>query len=121
MRLALTLLLAALVVPVSGCFTCQPQLDVHRCRDATGRCDPAVTTPIEWNPDLAPLFPDVARLLGDVGTGKHGHADWTEEQADAFWEFYHVDPDADGKQVLLSHGNATTGGPQLFQVRVLEC
>ena len=121
MRPVAAALLLGLLVPVSGCFTCQPQLDVHHCRDATGRCDPAATPPIEWNPDLAGLFPDVARLIDEVEVGGHGHADWTEAQADAFWAFYHVDPDAPDKQVLLSVGNATAGEARLVQVRVLAC
>lgn len=119
MRLALAVLAAGLMVPVSGCLACEPELEVYHCRAATGRCDPAGGPTVAWNPDLAGLFPDVARLLAEVPPGKHAHAGWTEARQDAFWSFYQVDPDAEAKQVFLTTGNGTA--QQLFQVRVLEC
>ena len=115
MRAALALLLAALVAPASGCLACQPQLDVHRCRDDTGRCDTSATKPVAWEPGAASLFPDVARLMEGLEPGLHAHAGWTQEQEEAFWAFYHVPADEPEKQVLLDADGA------LFQVRVLAC
>ncbi len=119
MRALALALLAGLLVPVSGCLSCQPQLDVHHCRGPTGRCLLGDAKPIAWNPDLDGLFPDIDRLLGSVAVGEHGHATWSEEQADAFWKLYQVDPDSADKQVFLT--TQDDAGEQLFQVRVLEC
>lgn len=115
MRLLLVLC-ALLVVPVSGCFQCVPQLDVRNCAERIAGCDPTGSAQVEWNPDLADLWPDVARLVGSVPPGMHAHADWTTQQAEAFWTFYQVPPgDGVHRQVFLTHGDG------LFRVRVIPC
>lgn len=109
------LLLAGLLVPVSGCFTCTPQLDVRHCRDTTGGCALEGQVVVDWNPELRDLFPDIDHFLATLAVGDHGHADWTQAQADTLWSFYHVDADAPDKQVFLRHD----GG--VFRIRVLAC
>lgn len=115
LRLAALALLAAALVPVSGCFTCVNQLDVHHCRDETGRCILDGQVVADWDPGLKDLFPDVDRLIHTVHAGEHAHADWSQEQTDAFWTFYQVPADRADKQVFLRDGDET------FQVRVLQC
>lgn len=123
MRLLVALALAGLLVPVSGCFTCQPQLDVHRCRDTTGRCVAAAdgtNPPVQWSADLQGVFPDLDRLMASTPPGKHGHAAWSAADADGFWAFFQV-PDGPERSVFLQT-NATGVPPDaLFQVRVLAC
>ena len=108
------LLLVGLLVPVSGCFTCAPQLDIRHCPQPTGTCDPSGQE-IAWNPDLQDLFPDLHCFVMSLADGDHGHAQWTTAQAEAFWRFYHVDTEAPNKQVFLQAEG------ELFRVRVLAC
>lgn len=108
-------LAVALVVPLAGCFTCSPTLDVRHCREADPRCTPGDADVVAWNPDLAGLFPDVHRFVTSLAVGEHGHATWSTMQADEFWRFHHVDPSSTNKEVWLSHAGA------LFRVRVLDC
>lgn len=108
------LLLVGLLVPVSGCFTCDPQLDVRHCPAPTGTCDPGGHV-VAWNPDLQDLFPDVHHAVTTLADGDHAHTSWTPEQAAAFWSFYHVEANAPDKQVFLDHDD------RLFRVRVLAC
>lgn len=111
---ALAVLTAAAALP--GCLTCSDQLDVHHCRDATGRCDPATKPTFDWDADnLTALWPDVTRLLGEVEPGLHGHVEWTRNQADAFWTFFGVPLDAPDKQLLLRHDG------ELYHVRIQAC
>lgn len=118
MRALVLLLLAGLLVPVAGCFQCQPQLDVRHCADRTDTCDPAATGSVQadWDPALSARFPDLAHLIATLRPGLHGHADWTTAEADELWAQYGV-PAGDGvhRQVFLSDGG------ELFRVRVLPC
>ena len=101
---------------LSGCFTCQPHLDVRQCRPGSDTCAPGEGDRVaDWNPDLASVFPDVARLLDETPLGKHSHAEWTAQQEAAFWQFWDVPLDDPEKQVFLRHD----GG--LYRVRVLSC
>ena len=114
--LALAGLLLAAAVPLSGCATCQPHLDVRHCAPESERCRPAEGDRVlEWNPELAATFPDVARLLDGLEEGHHGHAEWTPEQEAGFWAFWGVPADDPEKQLFFQHG----GG--LYRVRVLSC
>ncbi len=111
---ALAVLAAATALP--GCLTCSDQLDVHHCRDATGRCDPATKPTFDWDAQsVAALWPDITRLMDEVEPGLHGHADWTRDQADAFWTFYGVPLDQPAKEVLLRHAG------ELYHVRIQAC
>lgn len=112
---AAVLLATLSAVAAAGCLQCQDQLDVHQCRGETGRCDTAGEVVAQWDPELSALWPDLGRLIGSTGRGEHGHADWTPEQAAAFWAFWHVPADRPDKQVFLRH----EGG--LYHVRVLAC
>jgi hypothetical protein len=117
MRILVALALAlAVAAPMAGCLQCQPRLDLRWCRPDTPTCAPGPGDRVaDWEPDLASLFPDVARLMDEVAEGKHLHADWTEGQEEAFWQFWDVPVDADGKQVFLRDDG------DLFRVRVLSC
>lgn len=120
MRTAPLLLIVASLLatapPLAGCITCQPRLDVRWCLPGSGLCAPAEGDRVaDWNPELAAVFPDVARLLEEVPEGKHRHAEWTAEQERAFWQFWDVPLDDAEKQVFLRH----EGG--LYRVRVLSC
>lgn len=109
-------LAVALAASASGCLGCNPTLDVRHCRPASETCAPSPGDRVaDWNPDLANVFPDVARLLEEAPLGKHLHADWTEGQERAFWEFWDVPPEAEDKQVFLRHDGST------YRVRVLSC
>ena len=113
---ALIASLTAVAVALTGCTTCHPHLDVRLCRPDSETCAPAPgDTVSDWDPELASVFPDVARLIAEVPLGKHLHADWTEEQERAFWRFWDVPLDAEDKQVFLRHD----GG--LYRIRVLSC
>ena len=114
-RLLVVAFALALAAPLSGCFTCQPQLDVHHCRNEAGRCDTLGEVVADWNPELRDLFPDVDRLVNSVAVGKHAHAEWTHDEEATFWSFYQVPADREDKQVFLRWGG------ELFQVRVLTC
>lgn len=116
MRLVLLAFVLAVSAPLAGCLQCEMQLDVRDCTARVAGCDPGAGRVVEWNPELAGLWPDVARLIETVGPGMHAHADWTPEQAEAFWTFYQV-PEGDGvhRELFLSHGDG------LFRVRVLPC
>jgi hypothetical protein len=110
----LAALMPALALP--GCLGCHPHLDVRLCRPGSATCAPGEGDRVaDWNPDLAPVFPDVARLIEEVPLGKHLHAEWTAEQEQAFWRFWDVPLDDPEKQVFLRH----EGG--LYRVRVLSC
>lgn len=114
--LVLVALAAAMSAPLSGCLSCEPSLDVRRCRPGSETCAPSPADRVaDWNPELASLFPDVARLMGEVAEGKHAHTDWTPGQQEAFWAFWGVPDDAAHKQVFLRDGG------ELFRVRVLDC
>ena len=117
MRTVFALLVAALAAPLSGCLSCEPQLDVHRCGRETGRCDTTDEVVAEWasDPSHMTLFPGIDELLRSVEPGAHGHRSWSEDRAQAFWAFYNVPADRADKQVFLRH----EGG--LFHVRVLAC
>ena len=116
-RLPVAVLVLALAVPLSGCLTCQPQLDVHHCRTPTGRCDTTGEVVSDWNGEgsLKTLFPGIDELVRSVPPGGHGHRAWSEDRAEAFWKFYNVPLDRKDKQVYLRHEG------ELFHVRVLEC
>lgn len=120
MRTAPLLLVAAsllaAVAPLAGCISCQPHLDVRWCRPGSDLCAPSEDDRVvDWNPELAAVFPDVARLIDEVPLGKHRHAEWTVEQERAFWQFWDIDPAAAEKEVFLRH----EGG--VYRVRVLSC
>lgn len=116
MRAAPALLLLALALPLAGCMECKPQLDVRLCGPGSDLCAPGEGDRVaDWNPELASVFPDVARLMDEVPVGKHRHAEWTTEQEQAFWRFWDIDPAEAEKEVFLRH----EGG--LFRVRVLGC
>ena len=112
-------LLASLLVAsvgLAGCAECRPHLDVRLCRPGSATCAPTADDRVaDWNPELADVFPDVARLIAYVPLGKHLHAEWTAEQERAFWQFLDIPADAEDKQVCLRH----EGG--LYWVRVLAC
>lgn len=116
-RLPVALLVLALATPLSGCFTCTPQLDVHRCRDEVGRCDTLGEVVADWDSDPShmALFPGIDELMHSLAPGAHGHRGWSEERAQAFWAFYQVPEDRDDKQVFLRSDGT------LFHVRVLAC
>lgn len=113
--LAVLALASALSASTAGCFTCAEQLDVHLCRDEAGRCDLEGEVVADWNADLASVWPDLGRLVGHVERGGHAHADWTPEQAAAFWTFWNIPADREDKQVYLRDGE------DLYHVRVLAC
>jgi hypothetical protein len=115
--LPVALLALALATPLSGCFTCEPQLDVHHCRTETGRCDTTNERVSEWNGEgsLTTLFPGIDELVRSLPVGEHGHRAWSEDRAQAFWQFYQVPEDRPDKQVYLRHEG------KLFHVRVLDC
>ena len=120
MRASPFLLIAASLLatsaPLAGCITCQPHLDVRWCLPGSELCAPGTDDRVvDWNPELAAVFPDVAELLDAVPEGKHRHAEWTAEQESAFWRFWDIDPAQDDKEVFLRH----EGG--LYRVRVLSC
>ena len=115
MRLVALALVVALSASTAGCFTCQDQLDVYWCHDATGRCDLQGETVVQWDPELGSLWPDIPRLMEQVDGGGHAHADWTRHQTEAFWEFWQVPADRDDKQVYFRDGEA------LYHIRVLAC
>lgn len=115
MRLVVLAFALAVSAPLAGCLSCANQLDVHHCRAETGRCDTQGEVVVDWNPDIAGLFPDVGRLVEEVGVGLHGHAAWSDEQMRTFWLFYDVPLDREDKQVYLRHDG------KLFHVRILEC
>lgn len=111
------LLALALMVPLSGCFSCGPQLDVHHCSSELGRCDTSGEVVSNWtsDPNLKTLFPGVDELVRSLEVGGHGHRSWSMERAQAFWQFYNVPQDREDKQVYLRHEG------KLFHVRVLAC
>lgn len=115
--LALVAVLAlALGASTAGCLGCQDQLDVHHCLPDRPRCDVAALPTFTWDAaNLTALWPDLDRLLREVGPGLHGHADWTRNQADAFWTFYGIPVDQPDKQLLLRHDGA------LYHVRIQAC
>ena len=116
-RLPVALLMLALTTPLSGCLTCEPQLDVHRCRAEHGRCDTLGEVVSDWGSDAShmTLFPGIDELMKSLEPGAHGHRAWSEDRARAFWAFYQVPEDREDKQVFLrSEGT-------LFHVRVLGC
>lgn len=113
--LAPALALAA-VAALAGCLDCQPQLDVRHCAPDSERCRPGEGDRVlDWDPELAGVFPDVARLLGEVGEGHHAHVAWTPEQEAGFWAFWGVPAEEPAKELFFRHD----GG--LFRVRVLGC
>lgn len=109
------LAIGLLLLPLAGCTSCSPTLDVRHCPQAVGGCDPGDAQVIEWSPDLQGLFPDVHRLVTTLADGEHGHARWSQAETDAFWRFNQVDPGTQDKQVFLSQDG------DLFRVRVLAC
>ncbi|MEK6976336.1 MAG: hypothetical protein AABY18_08350 [Candidatus Thermoplasmatota archaeon] len=117
MRALIALLFAALAAPLSGCLTCEPQLDLHHCRNATGRCAMAGQVVANWTsePNLMALFPGIDELVQSLEPGEHGHRKWSDERAETFWQFYNVPADRADKQLFLQHDS------QLFHVRVLAC
>jgi hypothetical protein len=114
MRLVLLFGLAALVLP--GCLSCQPLVDVRHCTDLGSDCEPRDGDPVvDWNPDLADLWPDLSRILSSTVEGRHEHALWSDSEAAAFWAFWNVPEGRAEKQVFLRHED------NLFRVRVLAC
>ncbi len=91
-------------------------LDVRHCRPDATTCLPTADDFVtDWNPDLASLWPDLARLLNQTPVGEHNHADWNQDQERTFWEFWHVPAEEPEKQIFLRHDGA------VFRVRVLTC
>jgi hypothetical protein len=113
---AIALLAVALAAPLSGCLSCVPHLDVRNCAPDSELCRPGEGDRVlDWDPQVGTVFPDVAVLLASTELGRHGHADWTREQADAFWAFWDMPPTGVDRQVFFREGG------ELFRVRVLEC
>lgn len=116
MRLALVAALLLMAGGSAGCFACHDQLDVHRCREETGRCDLAGQVVVDWSAERERRFPDIGRLMdAGIEPGKHRHADWTPEQAEEFWSYHGVPLDRDDKQVFVRSAG------ELYHVRILAC
>lgn len=115
-RVALAAVVAfALPAGLSGCLDCQPLLDVRHCSEIPP-CAPVEGDPVvEWTPDLAQQWPQLADLIEKARDGKHQHAEWTQEQTDAFWADWNVPAEREHKALFVTDGEAT------FRVRVLTC
>ncbi len=109
---ALLLLSLALLPPLSGCFGCEPLLEVRNCLEA--QCAPSDdAVEVAWGAADAEAWPDVDALLRATTLGDHEHQQWTREREDAFWAHYGVDGDERELIVLLDG--------ERFRVRVLTC
>lgn len=111
MRSVVLVLLSVLATGLSGCTSCEPLLDVRHCLDG---CEPGPdAVEVVWMEEDAEAWPDVERLMDGLPAGEHDHAEWTEAQAQAFWDHYGVEGD---EPELVVHRDE-----QQYRVRVLSC
>ena len=116
MRSLLALLLLPLLAPLSGCLQCAPTLDVRHCAEPVAGCAPREgDRTVAWTGDATALWPDVPRLMAKAHNGRHQHAEWTQNEADAFWSFWQVPADQEEKQLFFTEDGAT------YRIRILAC
>ena len=110
-------LLAAVVVALPGCLSCEPLLEVRHCLDGQARCLPEDWSDdakgVNWTTELAAAWPDVTALMDATDLGTHAHLKWTPEREDALWAAFGVS--GDEPELFVTYRD------DVYRVRVLTC